>query len=316
MANKIWSVLPPIVVLLATFHHLTFACICSPPHDIPISDPIWKDYVETVKVLKCSNCTDIPTNHDPSSITKLDLSSGDNKLTHLTPNIFVNKAFFNLREINLSNCGIMDVDKDAFLGIQPIKLLTLDLSYNSVSSIDTGSVSVRNLNLRGNPIKNLTFATYFMQQLDLSNCSLDETLPNAPFVDRLLNKINLESNKLTTLSWKEFRKTSLLNISLKGNPWRCDCHMQFLREYLLNVKDIDISKDEICDSPPELRGRGLPSIPRNQGLPCPLKYSGLSGTVSDGKIALKCLTEGMPEPVVKWYQEEFRTDNLIHRYVN
>lgn len=92
--------------------------------------------------------------------------------------------------------------------------------------------------------------------------------------------------------------------------------MQFLREYLLNVKDIDISKDEICDSPPELRGRGLPSIPRNQGLPCPLKYSGLSGTVSDGKIALKCLTEGMPEPVVKWYQEEFRTDNLIHRYVN
>ncbi|OXA39973.1 Protein Star [Folsomia candida] len=128
MANKISLVLPLLVFLLTSPHYFATACTCSPPRDIPntstsfMADP-------TLKVLKCSNCSEIPTYHDPSSITKLDLSSGA-KLTHLTANIFVNKGFFNLKEINLSNCEIEDVDTDAFLGIKNFRDVNLDLSYN------------------------------------------------------------------------------------------------------------------------------------------------------------------------------------------
>ncbi|XP_035716655.1 leucine-rich repeat-containing protein 4C-like [Folsomia candida] len=168
------------------------------------------------------------------------------------------------------------------------------------------------LNLEGNPIKNLAFPIYFMDEVNLRNCALDKIPPNGPFVDTSLKSINLDSNNLTTLSWTEFRVArSLTKLSLKDNPWRCDCHMQFLREFLRNVKDIDISKDVVCDSPQELKGRGLGSISRWQVLPCPLRHGGLIGVATEDKITLQCLTQGVPEPVIKWYQGTVDKDNLL-----
>lgn len=89
--------------------------------------------------------------------------------------------------------------------------------------------------------------------------------------------------------------------------------MQFLREFLRNVKDIDISKDVVCDSPQELKGRGLGSISRWQVLPCPLRHGGLIGVATEDKITLQCLTQGVPEPVIKWYQGTVDKDNLLER---
>lgn len=160
---------------------------------------------------------------------------------------------------------------------------------------------VKVLNLRGNPIKELAFQSVgFLQGLDLSNCSLDKIPLNGPFVYTNLERINLNSNNLTSLSWKEFLTThSLTNVSLTDNPWICDCQIQFLRDYLIRAREFDISDEVICDSPPELKGRGLRSIPRNEVLPCPLKNGKLIGIASEDKITVRCLTEGVPEPVIE-----------------
>lgn len=304
MKNRLLSTLALFVLLFITPHNFTTACCTCVPTILSSRTSIWG--VETLKSLKCSNCMELPTYSIPLSVTELDLSSG-NKFPHLTTSFFEKEGLINLKVINLTNCGIEKFDEYALLGIKRIWNVKLDLSYNSLSSMYMVTMCVSDLNLRGNPIKDLIFQKVgCVQGLDLSNCSMDTIPTNGPFVDTALQKLNLDSNNLTSLSWRHFQGVhSLIYLSLRDNPWRCDCHIHFLREHLIKTRTMDISDDVVCESPHELKGRGLASIPRSQVLPCPLKIRGVVGTTSMDNVTVRCFTEGVPEPDIKWYQEKY-----------
>ncbi|XP_035711401.1 SLIT and NTRK-like protein 5 [Folsomia candida] len=300
-----------LLLCMPTSPQLTSACTCTFFKESSTS--IFQEEPSTT--LRCSGCSEIPTYHDPRSITHLDLSSGSNKLTNkLISNTFINKGFFNLKHINLSNTGIVDIDMDAFLGIKEFGEVTLDLSYNSISSIIMSRfTNPKILNLRGNPIKNLELGWFApaLSDLDLSNCSLNKIPTGASFTKKYLDRLNLDSNRLTSLPWTELRDNNfLMELSLKDNPWRCDCHMDFLREYLLNMRGFDVSSDVVCASPPEMEGKKLSLIPRGE-LSCPLENKRLIGDVSKHKIMLGCLTEGVPEPKIEWHQGTLRREDLL-----
>ncbi|XP_035711359.1 SLIT and NTRK-like protein 4 isoform X1 [Folsomia candida] len=298
---KISPLLYLFLLSISTSLQLTSACTCT--------------FFQSPSTLRCSNCTEIPSYHDPRSITHLDLSSGSNTLTNaLTSNTFINKGFFTLKHINLSHTEIGDIDMDAFLGIKELREVTLDLSYNSISFLRmTRFTNPKVLNLRGNPIESLDLGWLAteLSELDLSNCSLTKIPPGAPFINSHLARINLDSNRLTSLPWTEIRNMNFLKeLSLKDNPWRCDCQMYFLREYLLNRRGLDISSEVVCASPPELKGRRLSSIPMGE-LYCPLENKGLIGDVSEDMVRLQCLTEGLKEPEVEWHQGTLGREDLL-----
>ncbi|XP_035707929.1 SLIT and NTRK-like protein 5 [Folsomia candida] len=302
MVNKMLAILPLCIFLFTTPPNFTSACTCS----------LSQDGFPTPHVdlsLKCSNCSEIPTYPNASSITQLDL--GGNPLVHLTSNTFSKKGFVSLKKINLSNCRIPDIDQDAFLGLQIID--HLDLSYNSLSSIYLNTTAVKTLNLRGNPIKNLEFNKHHLNEIDLSNCSLDRIPSNRPFLSSSLKRINLDSNKLTTLPWSEVRATGMRHISLKDNPWRCDCHMNFLRQHLRNVYHINIVDDVVCDSPRKLKGLGLDSITDEimDELPCPLQITEMARVKIEDRIMVNCWIQGRPQPVVQWHQGTVDVGNLL-----
>ncbi|OXA53428.1 SLIT and NTRK-like protein 5 [Folsomia candida] len=300
------AILPLYIFLFTTPPNFASACTCSLSRD-GFTTPHTQSNVNLS--LKCINCSEIPTYPNASSITQLDL--GGNPLIHLTPSTFSQKGFVSLKKINLSNCRIMDIDQDTFLGLQII--YHLDLSYNSLSSINLNTSAVKTLNLRGNPIKNLDFNKHLLDEIDLSNCSLDRIPPNRPFLFSSLKKINLDSNKLTTLPWSEVRATDLRHISLKENPWRCDCHMHFLEEDLHNVYHINTEDDVVCDSPPKLRGLGLDSITREimDELPCPLQITEMARVKIEDRITLNCWMRGRPQPLVQWHQGTVDVGNLL-----
>lgn len=130
--------------------------------------------------LKCSDCSSIPTFSDPSNIQHLDLSSPTNTLTHLTSNVFINAGFYNLKSINLSSSGLVEVDEAAFLGITEFQNVHVDLSQNKISSVklDRYTHSPEYVNLSGNPIKQLSFAPVAINAMvDLSNCSMTKLPP-------------------------------------------------------------------------------------------------------------------------------------------
>ncbi|KAK2897444.1 glycoprotein IX (platelet) [Channa argus] len=62
-------------------------------------------------------------------------------------------------------------------------------------------------------------------------------------------ELYVQNNRLTTVSPGQFDKLlSLKRVSLSGNPFHCDCRIQYLRNWLLKNRAI-VLKEPICVSP-------------------------------------------------------------------
>uniref|UniRef100_A0A4W6FKP5 LRRCT domain-containing protein n=1 Tax=Lates calcarifer TaxID=8187 RepID=A0A4W6FKP5_LATCA len=122
----------------------------------------------------------------------------------------------------------------------------------------------------------------FMQQLYLSDNQL-ETLPLG-----LLDPFVIQHT-----------------VRLHGNPWKCDCHMWYLHDWVLrNSQDIEMLDRMLCESPGFLRKRTVVSIDKDQ-LVCQVSkgempdLSNCSLQASGDTLVVKCKVDKCSPLTVK-----------------
>ncbi|XP_075330984.1 platelet glycoprotein IX isoform X2 [Odontesthes bonariensis] len=80
------------------------------------------------------------------------------------------------------------------------------------------------------------------------NCST-LNLMELPHLPSETTELHLQDNRSTSVSPGLFdRFVSLKKVSLSGNPFHCDCRIQYLRNWLLKNRDV-VSEDPVCSSP-------------------------------------------------------------------
>ncbi|XP_056585731.1 leucine-rich repeat and transmembrane domain-containing protein 1 [Triplophysa dalaica] len=150
-----------------------------------------------------------------------------------------------LQVLDLANNSISTLSPSALLGLRGLKILSL--ANNSIREVDRRLlVSIRNLTL-----------------LDLSYNSIGG-LP-AAFADSFhhLTHLSLHHNRLTKLDRVHLEALENLKVlGLKGNPWRCDCHLIGLKLWLETFAFKGGVVDGItCVQPHLMQERDLRHIP-------------------------------------------------------
>ncbi|XP_051964288.1 leucine-rich repeat and transmembrane domain-containing protein 1 isoform X2 [Xyrauchen texanus] len=150
-----------------------------------------------------------------------------------------------LQILDLANNSITTLSPSALLGLRSLKILIL--ANNSIREVDRRLlVSIRNLTL-----------------LDLSYNSLGG-LPGA-LADSFhhLTHLSLHFNRLTKLDHTHLESLGNLKVlHLKGNPWRCDCHLIGLKLWLETFAFKGGAVDSItCVQPHIMLQRDLRQVP-------------------------------------------------------
>ncbi|XP_038131680.1 carboxypeptidase N subunit 2-like [Cyprinodon tularosa] len=216
-----------------------------------------------------------------------------NRISHLDDNVF--SAMTNLSVLNLRG-NLLNSFSDAAFGSELTNLRELNLKGNRLTELSSLShlssltdlmLSANRLSsLKENSFRNLTA----LETLDLSDnqlASLPEGIFNALWSISVINlhnnhlekvdakliedqimieRLYLSDNRLETLPPGLLDNSFLqLTVRLHGNPWRCDCQLRYLYDWLLtNSSDREILDRLSCQSPGFLRGRTVGSVGRDQ----------------------------------------------------
>lgn len=158
------------------------------------------------------------------------LSFRGNPLGFVSRMSFTQYGYLHLEELDLSFCGITKLEEMALTNL--VKLKKLYLQNNKLKTLSEDSLStlgeLEELHLEHNDIKILGPLRFFsLHMLNLNNNKL-ESLPDGSFSHLAeLENLFIEYNKLKYLTPNTF-PGSLKMVSLKGNPWRCDCNMRWI----------------------------------------------------------------------------------------
>lgn len=120
-----------------------------------------------------------------------------------------------LQILNLANNSITTLSPSSFLGLKSLKVLSL--ANNSIREVDRRLlVSIRNLTI-----------------LDLSFNTIGGLPGGLADSFHFLTHLSLHYNRLTKLDRIHLEALGNLKVlQLKGNPWRCDCHLIGLKLWL------------------------------------------------------------------------------------
>ncbi|XP_018532716.1 carboxypeptidase N subunit 2 [Lates calcarifer] len=199
-------------------------------------------------------------------------------LSHLT----------SLSDLILSSNQLSNLPEDIFRNVTQLE--TLDLSENQLTFLSEGIFSyllaIKVIHLHKNSLRKVGPKLFenqlFMQQLYLSDNQL-ETLPLG-----LLDPFVIQHT-----------------VRLHGNPWKCDCHMWYLHDWVLrNSQDIEMLDRMLCESPGFLRKRTVVSIDKDQ-LVCQVSkgempdLSNCSLQASGDTLVVKCKVDKCSPLTVK-----------------
>lgn len=247
--------------------------------------------LETLK-LSYNLISNLPSDmfHNISQLAELHLEG--NKISELTDGIF-----FELTELRVLNLrgNLLTTFSDTVFGTEASNLKELNLKGNRLTELSSLSslTSLSNLILSSNQLSSLPediFRNFTMlEYLDLSENQLN-SLPEMIFDDILsLTVIHLNKNNLTKVDPKLFEDQVLIQqlylsdnhletlpaglfdpfamqhtVRLHGNPWKCDCHMWYLHDWVLrNSRDIEMLDMMLCEGPSFLRRRPVVSIDKD-----------------------------------------------------
>lgn len=228
--------------------------------------------------------------HNVYQLTELHLEG--NKISELADDTF---ELANLRVLNLRG-NLLTTFSDKVFGSMASNLTELNLRGNRLTEVSPLSslTSLSSLILSSNRLhslpedifRNMTALDY----LDLSENQLT-SLPETVFIDLTgIKVIHLNKNNLSKLEPRQFEgqvfiqqlylsdnrletlPTGLFDpfaiqhtVRLHGNPWRCDCNMWYLHDWVLrNIQNVEMLDRMLCESPLFLRRRPVASIDREQ----------------------------------------------------
>lgn len=231
------------------------------------------------------------TFHNISQLTELHLEG--NKIAELGEGIF--SVLTNLQILNLRG-NLLTTFSDKVFGFETSNLKELNLKGNRLTELSSLSslTSLTDLILSSNQLSNLPEDILknvtALENLDLSENQLT-SLPDMIFNDLFsIKAIHLHKNNLSKVDAKLFEDQGLIQqlylsdnqletvplgfldpfviqhtVRLHGNPWKCDCHMWYLHDWVLrNSNDIEMLDRMLCESPGFLRKRTVASIDRDQ----------------------------------------------------
>lgn len=242
----------------------------------------------------------------------LDISN--NNLKYLDKEIFWHSGLQNLQKLNIAKCKIRKIDDHAFSNLT--NLVELDLADNLLVVVPSETFvdypELRRLTLSENPIRRLESNAFarlkFLSLLEISKCYLDYVGPKAFNGLNHLQHLKLDGNKITTLPVDVgFPLKSLLSLELFDNPWRCDCHLRVLRNWLVN-NELPVNAVPTCTTPTRLEGKYLSQIEPEE-YACPPEtpsYSVIIETFVGDSAKLLCSVKSDP-PADIWWSRNGRT---------
>ncbi|KAG7277398.1 hypothetical protein CRUP_033353 [Coryphaenoides rupestris] len=218
-----------------------------------------------------------------------------NSLADLPLHVF--SALPNLELLNLRGNFLTNFSSEVF-GSFPSSLKELMLNGNELIELSGSSFhglsSLTDLTLSSNQLSQLPVDLFqnlkALENLDISENQLT-SLPEELFKDlRSVKLIHLQKNNLTEISAKMFRDQPMLRqlhlsnnllqtiapglfdafqfkhvVRLHGNPWRCNCQVSYLQDWMLkNSVDVQEHDKVLCRGPGTLRGRTLTSIDKER----------------------------------------------------
>ncbi|XP_038574325.1 carboxypeptidase N subunit 2 isoform X1 [Micropterus salmoides] len=231
------------------------------------------------------------TFHNISQLTELHLEG--NKISELADNIFF--VLTKLKVLNLRG-NLLRTFSNKVFGFKATNLKELNLKGNRLTELTSLSsfTSLTDLILSSNQLSTLPEDIFrnvtALENLDLSENQLT-LLPERIFNDLFIIKaIHLQKNNLSMVDAKLFEDQDFIQqlylsdnqletlppglldsfviqhtVRLHGNPWKCDCHMWYLHDWVLrNSQDIEMLDRMLCKSPGFLRGRPVISVDRDQ----------------------------------------------------
>lgn len=180
----------------------------------------------------------------PSGLRKLILKK--NALVQLPHTIF--HKLHHVTYLDLSQNQLSGVPTDLFQNL--ISLKKLDLSENRITalpgSVFNGLFSIKAIYLQKNKLSslevNLLKDQHDIEQLYLSMNSL-QSIPQGFFDDLDFQCV----------------------VQLHGNPWRCDCGLQYFFDWLrYNNRNVEDPTRVYCEAPEGIRGHRLVSVNKEQ----------------------------------------------------
>jgi hypothetical protein len=234
--NAIWLLLAVGVVVVASLCR-TISCAAVAVAAAAVSSSLQQCQTATIFGLKTADCHGLGLDEIPRGLdrdTKV-LKFAENRLSSLAADQF--RSYPTLQEIYLVRNRITTIAAGAFRGL--LSLQKIDLEANQLSAIRyeflADARSVRVLNFRYNPIVELEPGALSnlvnLEEISLERCRLT-SLDARTFegLDRLV-EINLADNDLVGLAPEMERHlpVGLRVFRFYRNPWRCDCHLRWLR---------------------------------------------------------------------------------------
>ncbi|XP_070701797.1 carboxypeptidase N subunit 2 [Pempheris klunzingeri] len=271
------------------------------------------------------------TFHNMSQLIELHLQG--NKISELPDDVF--SVLTELKVLNLRG-NLLTTFSDKLFGFKASNLKELNLKGNRLTELSPLSrlTSLTDLILSSNQLSELPGDVFrnltALENLDLSENQLT-SLPELIFMDLYgIKSIHLNKNNLSKVDANLFEDQVLIQqiylsdnqlenlprglldpfaiqhtMRLHGNPWRCDCHMWYLHDWVLrNSQDIEMLDRMLCESPSFLRRRPVVSIDKHQ-LVCRVPQdatpdlSGCSIETSLDTVIVKCKVDKCSPLTVK-----------------
>ncbi|XP_027654153.2 immunoglobulin superfamily member 10 isoform X1 [Falco cherrug] len=200
------------------------------------------------------------TETDFSGLEKLELLMlHSNEINTIPEKVF--RDLYSLQVLKMSYNKVRVLQQDVFYGLK--SLVRLHMDHNKIEFVNPnvfyGLTSLRLVHLEGNLLKQLhpdTFVTLHYSQI---------------FKISFMKHVYLSDNVLASLPEEMFSYMSELeSVYLHGNPWSCDCNLQWLAEWAKERPDlIKCKKDRssgaqqcpVCASPKNQKGKSLADVP-------------------------------------------------------